>query len=149
MTRVAFEYAVLRAVPRVDRGECINVGVVLYCQAADFLAAAVHLDEARLRLLDAEVDVEAVRAALDGVCLVCRGLGPATATTGAVEAGPAGDPSRRARFGWLTAPRSTVVQAGAVHGGMTADPEADLERLLTALVRTGPHPRQVARRAGH
>ena len=75
--RVAFEYAVLRAVPRVDRGECINVGVVLYCQARDFLGAAVHLDEGRLRLLDPEADVDAVAAALAGVRAVCRGDAPA------------------------------------------------------------------------
>ena len=123
--RVAFEYAVLRAVPRVDRGECINVGVVLYCQARDFLGAAVHLDEGRLRLLDPEADVDAVAAALVGVRAVCRGDAPA---------GPAAAPSPRARFGWLTAPRSTVVQPGAVHGGLTADPAADLERLLVRLV---------------
>jgi len=124
--RVAFEYAVLRAVPRVDRGERINVGVVLYCQARDFLGVGIHLDEQRLRLLDPDVDVAAVAAALDGVRTVCRGDAPA---------GPAAAPSPRARFGWLTAPRSTVVQAGAVHGGLTADPAADLARLLTRLVR--------------
>jgi len=124
--RVAFEYAVLRAVPRVDRGECINVGVVLYCQARDFLGAAVHLDERRLLALDPEADVVAVTAALDGVRTVCRGGAPA---------GPAAAASPRARFGWLTAPRSTVVQAGPVHGGLTADPVADLERLLARLVR--------------
>lgn len=122
---VAFEYAVLRAVPRVDRGECVNVGVVLYCQARDFLGAAVHLDEARLQVLDRDVDVDAVRSALDAVRAVCAG----TAT-----AGPAAAPSPRARFGWLTSPRSTVVQTGAVHVGMTADPAAHLEHLLRTLV---------------
>jgi len=126
MARDPFEYAVLRAVPRMDRGECINVGVVLHCQARDFLGAAVHLDAGRLLVLDPAVDVDVVRAALDGVAAVCRGDAPA---------GPAAAPSRRARFGWLTAPRSTVVQAGPVHGGTTADPAADLERLLGALVR--------------
>lgn len=123
--RVPFEYAVLRAVPRVDRGECINVGVVLYSQADDYLGAAVALDEARLRLLDPQVDVEAVRAALDGIRAVCAG---------GADAGRAATGSRRARFGWLTAPRSTVVQAGPVHGGLTADPALELERLLARLV---------------
>jgi hypothetical protein len=124
--RQPFEYAVLRAVPRIDRGECINVGVVLYCRASDFLGAAVHLDVARLRLLDPEVDVESVQEALAGVRAVCAG-GP--------DAGRAGQASPRARFGWLTAPRSTVVQPGAVHAGLTTDPAAELVRLLDLLVR--------------
>jgi hypothetical protein len=121
-----FEYAVLRAVPRVDRGECVNVGVVLYCQARDFLGCALHLDAARLRALDAGVDVAAVQASLAGVHAVCLG--------DAAGVGAAGQPAR-VRFGWLTAPRSTVVQPGPVHAGLTTDPAADLERLLTRLVR--------------
>lgn len=123
---VPFEYALLRAVPRVDRGECVNVGVVLYCQARDYLGVRLHLDEARLRTLDDAVDVEAVQAALAGVEAVC---------TGGAEAGRAGAGSRRERFGWLTAPRSTVVQAGPVHSGLTRRPEHDLQRLLDRLVR--------------
>jgi hypothetical protein len=123
--RFPFEYAVLRAVPRVDRGECINVGVVLYCQARDHLAAAVRLDERRLLALDPSVDVEAVRAALDGVRAVCLGD---------PEAGPVAARAIRERFGWVTAPRSTVLQAGPVHGGMTADPDVELARLVHRLV---------------
>lgn len=114
-----FEYAVLRAVPRVDRGEFVNVGILLYSQAADFLDVAVHLDEPRLRSLDPSVDVDAVRDALEGVRRTC-----------ATE-----DRSRRERFGWLTAPRSTVVQTSPVHCGMTADPAAALVRLTDRLVR--------------
>lgn len=125
-TTMPFEYAVLRAVPRMDRGECVNVGVVLYCQAADYLGAAVHVDDARLRLLDPHVDLVAVRAALGAVCDVCDGV---------PSAGRAAGGSRRARFGWLTAPRSTVVQPGPVHGGLTGDPAAELARLLGRLVR--------------
>lgn len=121
-----FQYAVIRAVPRVDRGECINVGVVVYCQAADFLQARTHLDEERLRVLDAGVDVEAVRAALDAVVAVCAG-DPA--------AGPAASGSRGERFGRLTAPHSTVVQCGPVHSGVTDDPARRLARLLEHLVR--------------
>ena len=124
--RQPFEYALLRAVPRMDRGECVNVGVVLYCQDADFLGVAVHLDAAKLRLLDPEVDVEGVEEALGGVRAVCAGN---------PDAGHAGRGSPRARFGWLTAPRSTVVQPGPVHTGMTTDPPAELARLLTLLVR--------------
>jgi Protein of unknown function (DUF3037) len=123
---VPFEYAVLRAVPRIDRGECVNVGVVLYCQARDYLATVLHLDEGRLRAVDPRVDVGAVGDALAGVEAVCSGR---------AVAGRAAGGSRRERFGWLTAPRSTVVQAGPVHGGLTRDPDADLHRLVDRLVR--------------
>ena len=124
--RLAFEYALLRAVPRVDRGECLNVGVVLYCQGADYLKVLVHLDADRLRALDPTVDVDLVLAALGAVAAVCAGDS---------AAGPAAAGSRRERFGWLTAPRSTVVQAGPVHSGVTHDPDAQLHRLLDRLVR--------------
>jgi hypothetical protein len=117
-----FEYAVLQAVPRIERGECVNVGVVLYSQELEFLDGRVTVDEARLRALDPAVDVEAVREALDAVCRACRGEGPAGATP------------LRQRFGWLTAPRSTVVRPGPIHTGKTDDPAAELERLHTALV---------------
>ena len=122
----AFEYAVLRVVPRVERGESMNAGVLLYCRARGFLGARVELDEHRLRALDPGADAEAVRAALRAVADVC---------SGAPAAGPAGreDPGRR--FRWLTAPRSTVVQPGPVHTGITADPAAELDRLLDVLVR--------------
>jgi hypothetical protein len=119
--RVGFEYFVLRCMPRVDRGESVNVGVVLYSQMADFLDAGTLVDVDRLRMLDADVDIENVRAALATVEAVCRGEGT-----------PAG--SRRERFGWLSAPRSTVLQPGPVHGGLTLDPAAELDRLMTTLV---------------
>jgi hypothetical protein len=124
-SRVAFEYAVLRAVPRVDRGECVNVGVVLYCQAADYLRVLLHVDDGRLLALDPRVDLGSVRAALAGVEAVCAGD---------AAAGPAATGSRRERFGWLTAPRSTVVQAGPVHSGVTLDPDAHLQRLFERFV---------------
>lgn len=123
--RVPFEYALLRAVPRVDRGECVNVGVIVYCQAHDFVGARVHLDADRLRALDPQVDVEPISAALEGIVAVCAGGG----------GGHAGRVRPRERFGWLTAPRSTVVQPGPVHAGLTDDPQAELGRLLAALVR--------------
>jgi Protein of unknown function (DUF3037) len=123
---VPFEYALLKAVPRIDRGECVNVGVVVYCQAHEYLGTAVHVDDVRLLTLDGQADVAAVRAALAGVEAVCAGRS---------TAGPAATGSRRERFGWLTAPRSTVVQAGPVHSGLTRDPDADLHRLLDRLVR--------------
>ena len=123
MTRQVFEYALLRAVPRVERGECLNVGVVVYCQGADFLATRVHVDADRLRALDPGIDVAGVTDAAQAFVRTCQGEGPAGAT------------SLGQRFRWLTAPRSTVVQTGPVHAGLTSDPAADLERLLDALVR--------------
>lgn len=121
-----FEYAVLRVVPRVERGESINAGVVVYCRARAYVGARVHLDEARLRALDAAADVVGVRAALRAVEGVCAGGRAAGQAAGE-------DPGRR--FRWLVAPRSTVVQPGPVHTGLTADPEAETERLLEELVR--------------
>jgi hypothetical protein len=124
--RKAYQYVVLRCVPRVDREEFVNVGVVAYCQEAEFLAASCHVDEARLRSMAPSVDVAAVRHALAFIEGVCRGdaaLGdPATGDLGT-------------RFGFLRAPRSTVVQPGPVHGGLTEDPAAELARLLEVLVR--------------
>jgi hypothetical protein len=121
-----FEYAVMRAVPRVERGEIMNVGVILYCQPADFLGCLTHVDEARLRALDPGVDVAGVRAALAAICTACNG-GP--------DAGHAAGQSLGSRFRWLTAPRSTVVQPGPVHAGLTGDPRRELDRLLADLVR--------------
>ncbi|EST22727.1 hypothetical protein N566_26325 [Streptomycetaceae bacterium MP113-05] len=126
MTRTVFEYAVLRVVPRVERGELINAGVVVYCRANCYVAALVHLDADRLRALDPSVDVAAVYAALRAVEGFCRG---------GDDAGQAvGDDAGR-RFRWVVAPRSTVVQPGPVHTGLTTDPEAETERLLRLLVR--------------
>ncbi|OPF73812.1 hypothetical protein VT50_0228085 [Streptomyces antioxidans] len=124
--RDVFEYAVLRVVPRVERGEQINAGVVVYCRATSFVAARIHLDEDRLRALDPSVDVPGVRAALRAVECVCGGGDRAGQAAGE-------DPGRR--FRWLVAPRSTVVQPGPVHTGLTADAEAEVERLLDLLVR--------------
>lgn len=121
----AYQYVLLRCVPRVDREEFVNVGVVLYCQDQDFLSAACRVNEDRLRALWPEVDMEAVRSTLDFVCGVCSGK----AELGAAAAGDLGT-----RFGFLKAPRSTVVQPGPVHGGITDDPAAELQRLLELLV---------------
>lgn len=129
-----FEYAVLRVVPRVERGEFINAGVVLHCQDEKFLDARIHLDPGRLSALDPAADLEAVQAHLEAVCLVCAG---------SPEAGLVGRMPKRERFGWLVAPRSTVVQSSTVHTGLTEDPEAELERLLWSMVlppgSVGPH----------
>ncbi len=120
-----FEYAVLRVVPRVERGEFINAGVVLYCQEDGFLGARVYLDPDRLMALDPGADLEAVRAHLEAVRPVCAG---------SPEAGSVGRLPLGERFGWLVAPRSTVVQPSPVHTGLTDDPEAELERLLSRMV---------------
>ncbi|AJE39618.1 DUF3037 domain-containing protein [Streptomyces nodosus] len=124
--RDVFEYALLRVVPRVERGECINAGVLVYCRAKSFVTALTHLDEGRLLALDPEADVAGVRAALGAVEGVCAG--------GAAAGQASGDDAGR-RFRWLIAPRSTVVQPGPVHTGLTADPAAEAERLLDLLVR--------------
>ncbi|NUO46472.1 MAG: DUF3037 domain-containing protein [Streptomyces sp.] len=124
--RDVYEYALLRVVPRVERGECINAGVLVYCRAKGYVGARTHLDEARLRALDPEADVAGVRAALAAVERVCGG-GDAAGQAGTDDAGR--------RFRWLIAPRSTVVQPGPVHTGLTLDPAAETERLLDLLVR--------------
>ena len=122
---VGYQYVVLRCVPRVDREEFINVGVVLYSQATDFLGCAFLVDPERLGTLAPDVDLPSVDAALATIGAICRG-----------EKAP-GRPCLDGlgqRFGWLAAPRSTVVQPGPVHGGLTSDPPAELERLLACLV---------------
>ncbi|MEU1706722.1 DUF3037 domain-containing protein [Streptomyces sp. NPDC005706] len=124
--RDVFEYALLRVVPRVERGECVNAGVVVYCRAQDYVGALTHLDEARLLALDPGADVAGVRAALGAVERVCAG---------GEEAGQAARDDAGRRFRWLIAPRSTVVQPGPVHTGLTTDPAAETERLLGLLVR--------------
>ncbi|WP_082119721.1 DUF3037 domain-containing protein [Saccharothrix sp. ST-888] len=120
-----YEYAVIRAVPRVERGECVNIGVLLYCRRAAHLAARTHLDQGRLLALDPVADVAGVRRALRGIEAVCEG-GP--------EAGPAAADSPGQRFRWLTAPRSAIIQPGPVHTGLTGDPEGELRRLFEQLV---------------
>lgn len=122
--RVPFEYAVLKVVPRVERGESINAGVIVYCRERDYLGAGVQLDADRLRALDPSADVEAICRALDAAADTCAPGGT----------GPAAAEQIGRRFRWLTAPRSTVVQPGPVHTGLTADPAAELDRLLGLLV---------------
>jgi DUF3037 family protein len=124
-TRLPYQYVVLRCVPRVDREEFLNVGVVLFCQAADFLEVAWRAEPERLRALDPRLDVDQVCAGLAFVEGVCAG----DQRGGAVAQKPIGT-----RFGFLRAPKSTVLQPGPVHGGVTADPARELERLLSALV---------------
>jgi hypothetical protein len=121
--RVPYEYAVIQAVPRVERGELINVGVVLYCQLRDFLAARTHLDAERLLALDPDADLDAIRAALTAWEATCT---EHDATRGMTLG---------ERFRWLVAPRSTILRAGPVHMGLAEDPQTELDRLVTLLVR--------------
>jgi len=118
-----FEYALIRVIPRVERGESINAGVLVYSKSFRYLGCAIELDEARLFALDPAADLTAVRAALAAFERAC--------TEGPLADRPLGE-----RFRWLTAPRSAVVQPGPVHGGITADPAAELDRLFRTLVTT-------------
>lgn len=133
-----YEYAVLQVVPRPERGECVNAGVIVYCRAVDFLGAAVHLDEARVRALDPHADLDAIGRALQAVVDVSAVAAPPRAdrlTDGALAAtGPAVGEDLGRRFRRLTAPRSTVVRPGPVHTGLTGEPAAEPQRLLAALV---------------
>ena len=126
MTKLSYQYVVLRCVPRVDREEFINVGVVLYCQAADYLDTRWHVDTDRLRAFDGQVDVDQVCEALAFIDRICMGD---VVRGGAAAREPIGQ-----RFGFLKAPRSTMIQPGPVHGGVTTDPARQLEHLLERFV---------------
>ena len=121
-----YDYAIVRVVPRVERGERMNVGVILSCPDLSFLDARIELDESRLLALDPHVDVDTIRANLATIPAVCRG---------GAEAGPIGELPSRGRFRWLVSPRSTMIQTSPVHTGHTSDPAACLERLLDKVVR--------------
>lgn len=124
--RLPYQYVVLRCVPRVEREEFVNVGVVLFCQDSGFLDCAWALDEVRLRALAPALEAAEVRDALVVAKDVCAGR----EGDGRPRLGRAG-----ARFGWLAAPRSTILQPGLVHGGLCADPASELSRLVDVLVR--------------
>lgn len=128
---VAYDYAIIRLTPRVERGETLNVGVILSCPDRDFLEARIEIDVARLQALDPGFDLEAARGHLEAIPRICRG---------GAEAGALGELPARNRFHWLVAPRSTIIQVSAVHTGRTDDPAAALERLLDSMVRLGPPP---------
>ena len=125
-TDYTYDYAIIRVVPRVDRGEQINVGVILSCADTDFLEARIEVDDAVLLAVDPAIDLAAIRAQLDVIPAVCRG-GP--------EAGAIGELPPRGRFRWLVSPRSTVIQPSPVHTGRTADPALCLEHLMDRIVR--------------
>lgn len=126
--RSPFQYAILRLVPRVDRGECINVGVVLFCPQRRFLAALVKLDEQRLQALAPDLDPTSVRPHLEAVAAV---------TAGERGGGPLAALSASERFGWVTAKSSTMIQPSSVHTGLTEDPQRTLAHLFQSLVPVG------------
>ena len=126
--RVPFEYALLRVVPRVERGECLNAGVLLICRAHRFLRARVALDVDRLRALAPYLDVETIAQIERQVALVPR------IAAGDPDAGPIAKLGLGERWHWLTAPVSTIVQPGPVHTGLLTDPAACLEHLFATMV---------------
>lgn len=127
MQEQLYDYAVVRVVPRVEREEFVNAGVILSCPVRKFLEARIELDEERLLALDPSVELEVVRSHLATIPVICRGGG---------GAGPIGRLSQRERFHWLVAPRSTIIQTSQVHTGRCGDPESALERLMDRMVRS-------------
>lgn len=126
-----YDYAVIRVVPRVERGEQVNVGVIVSCPELGYLDARIELDEAAVLALDPLVDLPTVRANLSVIPAVCRG---------GSDAGPIGELDQRARFRWLVAPRSTIIQPSPVHTGRTTDPGTCLEHLMDRMVRRAGGP---------
>ena len=117
----SFDYAVVRVVPRVERGEFINAGVIVYCLEQRFLGARVHLDETRLKALWPEADVALIRQHLESIPKICAGD---------PSAGPMARLSIRERFHWLVAPRSTIIQISPVHTGICEEPQDVLDELI-------------------
>jgi hypothetical protein len=128
VSREPFQYAIVRVVPRVERGEFLNAGVILFCRTRGFLKAAVALDEARLAALAPDVDVAEIRAQLHAVVRVAAG---------AEDGGPIARLPQSERFHWLVAPSSTVIQTSPVHTGLCDDPDGLLEELMRKLVLVG------------
>lgn len=121
-----YDYAIIRVVPRVEREEFINAGVIVSCVAKDFLDARIELDEERLKALDSRLDIQSIREHLATIPAICRG---------GEQAGPIGQLPKRNRFQWLVAPRSTIIQTSATHTGWCNDPNEVLEHLLVTMVR--------------
>lgn len=121
----AYDYAIVRVVPRVEREEFVNVGVIVSCPMLNFLDARFAIDEARLRALDPNIDIETIRAHTDSIRAICAG---------GETAGPFARLSQRERFHWIVAPRSTIIQTSAVHTGKCDDPNTLIEHLLEKMV---------------
>jgi hypothetical protein len=129
--RHAFDYAVVRVVPRVERDEFVNAGVIVHCPTLEFLGARIELDHGRLRALAPALEadhLEQIERYLRGIVEICDGV---------AAAGALGKLPISQRFHWLVAPRSHVVQTGPVHAGLCDDPRVELERLLERVVRVG------------
>jgi len=120
-----YDYAVVRVVPKVDREEFINAGVIVSCPELAFLDAVIKLDESRLLALDPNIDLDLVRKHLASIPKICRG---------GDDAGSIGQLPQRQRFHWLVAPRSTIIQTSPVHTGRCGDPAAALEHLVATMV---------------
>ena len=129
--RHSFDYAVIRVVPRVEREEFINVGVILTCRAANFLEAQFELDEERLAAFAPEIEIHEIKLHMEVIQQICKG---------GDGAGHIGKLPRRARFDWLVAPRSTIIQTSAVHTGLCSDPQQTLARLVRDMVSTRSEP---------
>jgi hypothetical protein len=123
---VTYDYAIVRVVPKVERAEFVNVGVIVSCPARDLLLARIEVDERRLMALDPTLDLQSVHTHLAAIPMIC---------SGGETAGPIGRLSQRERFYWLVAPRSTVIQTSPTHTGSACDLEAVVERLLQTMVR--------------
>ncbi len=130
LTRNSFDYAIIRVVPRVERGEFVNVGAILFCRTRRFLAACIELDEQRLRALAPDSDLPEIQRHLATIPLICAG---------GAAAGPIGELPLAERFYWLVAPRSTIIQTSPVHSGLCTDPSAALEQLMATMVRIAPY----------
>ena len=124
----SFDYAVVRVVPRVERGEFINAGVIVFCLEHRYLEARVQVDEARLKALWPEIDVELVRKHLEAIPKICAGD---------ESAGPIAKLSQRERFHWLVSPRSTMIQVSPVHTGLCEEPGMTVEQLSRRLLEIG------------
>jgi Protein of unknown function (DUF3037) len=122
----SYDYAVIRVVPRVEREEFVNVGVIVSCPKKEFLEARIEVDESRLKALDPTIDLDAIRAHLASIPVI---------SAGGSQGGTIGMLSRRERFDWLVAPRSTIIQMSKVHTGRCTDPATLLEHLMNAMVR--------------
>lgn len=124
--RNSFDYAIIRVVPHVERGECMNVGVILFCRMRRFLHALIELDRQRLLAFAPDCDMALIEQHLATIPHICAG---------GAEAGYIGQLSQSERFHWLVAPRSTIIQTSPTHSGLCADPAATLEHLMETLVR--------------
>ncbi len=121
----SYDYAIIRLVPSVERGECINIGIILFCRTRRFLGALIHTDPQRLGALALQTDLPAVQEQLDHLLQVCYGKS---------EGGPIGQLPQSERFHWLVSPRSTIIQTSPVHSGLCSDPAVTLQNLMQKLV---------------